>query len=79
MQLSFKVEVFLNTVDLFIRMFCSVESRKCFNCLNADYTGPASGLLSLQKCADFDPDNGDIVKECVNSDRCYIASLDETL
>ena len=57
----------------------SVDGRKCFNCLNADFSGPTAGLLSLQKCGDFDPENADIVKECKSSDRCYIASLDETL
>ena len=70
---SVSIDIFSNPSS------CSVESRKCFNCLNADYSGPTTGLLSLNKCGDFDPENGDIVKECLQSDRCFIATLDETL
>ena len=60
-------------------MLSSVDGRKCFNCLNAEYSGPMAGLLSLDKCEDFNPDNERIVRECLNTEKCYIATLDETL
>ena len=56
-----------------------VESRKCFSCLDADYSGPTAALLSLDLCGDFNPENDLIVRECLGTEKCYIASLDETL
>ena len=57
----------------------SVDGRKCFNCLNAGYTGLAYDLLGAGKCGDFDRKNASILADCPNTGSCYTATLDETL
>ena len=72
----------LNYLSLLLFGFCLssvVEGRKCFNCLNAGYSGLAYDLLGAEKCGDFTGKNTSIVANCPNTASCYTATLDETL
>merc|ERR1711981_481096 len=57
----------------------SVRARQCFNCLNGEYSGPDQSLLSLNQCGDFNSDDETITTSCLRTERCYIASMNETL
>merc|ERR1712061_964653 len=62
---------FLNTL--------SVGAWQCFNCLNGEYSGPDQTLLSLNKCEDFNPADETITTDCLRTERCFMASMNETL
>ena len=72
----------LNYLSLLLFVFSLisvVEARKCFNCMNAGYSGLAYDLLGAENCGDFTGKNKSSVADCPNTSSCYTATLDETL
>merc|ERR1712066_70323 len=73
----------MNTYILIVLTITSfsiqVRGRRCFNCLNGEHSGPDNSLLPVAMCGSFDVSDETISMECPRTDRCYTASLNETL
>ena len=64
--------------DLHNYIYCS-GGRRCFKCLNGEYSSPTNALLPYTSCGTFDDSDESITMDCPRTDRCYIASLNQTL